>query len=472
MTVTEPAPVVDPPADRPRGRHAWEPWLLVAVVVGYVIARVDIWLHARVFIAGDSASYAPRGDTAIDHGPLVSLVGNSPRPWGVPLFYALAPTDSVRVAMQFAVGSGAWALLAYALWRRTDTPVGRFLAAAGVLTVAMATSVTSWDYMVLSESLSITLGVLVLGILLLLLEKGSWALAAALAAAAIWWMFTRPDLLLFVATLVAVLAILAWRGRHRHRRYAAVAVVLLLGIGWFAATAPAVDRNSAAYTSSGESQSSETTLYRLYLQVLPNPPIRATYEHDLGMPSCPAAEQVDTVRWDIVAFARAYRSCPDLVRWAQRQGSTSAFRFVLASPDGYAKLLGSTLPEELSGNVYQYGQSFTVLPPPLQRAVFPPTRVTGLWTVAALAGAAIAVALTRAWRRRGVLVLAGGLIAAAALASAAGTVLFSAGAYSRYGIQEAVLLRVGLVILLVAAVDSLAARRRRANTDQGVATEN
>jgi hypothetical protein len=129
------------------------------------------------------------------------------------------------------------------------------------------------------------------------------------------------------------------------------------------------------------------------------------------------------------------------VRWVEGPGSASAFRFVLASPDGYARLLGSTLPEELSGNVYQYGESFTVLPPPLQRAIFPPTRMTGLWTVVALVGAAIAVALTRAWRRRRTLVLAGGLTAAAALASAAGTVLFSAGAYSRYGIQEAVLLR-------------------------------
>jgi hypothetical protein len=460
MIVAEPeVPVVDPPADRPGGRRAWELWLLVTLVVGYVIARADIWLHTRVFVAGDSASYAPRGDPAVDHGPLVSLAGNSPRPWGVPLFYALAPSDSVRVVMQFVVGSFAWGLLAYALWRRMDTPVGRCLAAAGVLTVALATSVTSWDYMILSESLSITLAVLVLAILLLLLEKGSWALAAALAATTIWWMFTRPDLLLFVAALVAVLAILAWRVRHQRRTYAALAVVVLLGIGWFAATAPAVDRHSSAYSSSGESQSGETMLYRLYLQVLPDPPVKATYEHDLGMPSCPAAEQVDTVRWDIVAFAQAYRSCPDLVRWVEGPGSASAFRFVLASPDGYARLLGSTLPEELSGNVYQYGESFTVLPPPLQRAIFPPTRMTGLWTVVALVGAAIAVALTRAWRRRRTLVLAGGLTAAAALASAAGTVLFSAGAYSRYGIQEAVLLRVGVVILLVAAVDSLAARR-------------
>jgi hypothetical protein len=85
--------------------------------------------------------------------------------------------------------------------------------------------------------------------------------------------------------------------------------------------------------------------------------------------------------------------------------------------------------------------------------------VTGLWTIVMLVAAAVVVALTSAWRRRRALVVCGGLIIAAALTNAAGTVLFSAGAYSRYGIQEAVLLRVGAVVLLVASVDSLLGRR-------------
>jgi len=216
--------------------------VFVGLVAVFVAARVFICVRGDVFTSFDTFSYAQRGDQAFDRGSLVSLTGHAPRLWGVPLFYAIFPTDEARAVAQWALGTVAWAALAWALWVCLRTLVVRVVAVAGVLVLALTPQVANWDFAILSESLSISLGVLVLALLLLWARtKSVWYLAGA-TTAAVWWTFTRTDARVFVVFLILGLAVVALRRSSRRRQALVAAGVLVLATIWCTAITPVVDR--------------------------------------------------------------------------------------------------------------------------------------------------------------------------------------------------------------------------------------
>ncbi len=339
----------------------------------------------------------------------------------------------------------------------------RVVAVVAVLGLALMDPVYRWDYAILSESLSISLAVATVGALLIWLRTRWWPALAASAAAAFWWLFTRQDVLLFVGVLTVLLALVAWRRRDRRRAALIAAGVLVAGMAWLVAIVPGVDRTFAAWSATKTAQTQETFLYRLHVQVMRDPEIRRVYEERFGMPSCPEAVAVSQEpRWEIIKFVAAYDRCPDLAAWGDANRLSSGYRFALAEPSAYVGTLATSLPRALGGGPYSsYAKPVKMLPLPVQRAVFPPPpRELPTLGIAFLFVAAAAL-LTGAFRRGRWLAYVGVGLVAVSLLSILSALTLSAGEYARFGIQEAVLTRVGIVVLLVAAIDALTERWAR-----------
>ena len=127
----------------------------------YLIARVITVAGGEVFQSWDSAVYAYRDDPTRNRGPLVSFIGHAPRPWGLPLFFAMFPTDEWRAIGQSVLGAFAWTVLAWELTRHLKTRPAKYAAFASVLLLSALTNVTAWDFTILTESTTVSVGVLV-----------------------------------------------------------------------------------------------------------------------------------------------------------------------------------------------------------------------------------------------------------------------------------------------------------------------
>jgi hypothetical protein len=427
----------------------------------YLVARLVILAvtlaKGNVFIAYDTTSYALRGDSTLDRGPVVSLLGHAPRLWGVPLFYWLLPGDGLRAAGQWVIGTLAWGSAAWVLWGLLRTPAARLAGAGAVLLLGLHDAVGSWDFALLSESLSVSLGLLAFALLLRWIAGGpAWTLWVS-TAAAFWWTFTRPDIRVFTVFLVALLLFIGVRGR---RRLAFVAAgLLVVAIGWCTAILPSVTDTARRYSAFGVEHSyDEFLLFRLRVQVLPDPAIKDVFQRELGMPSCPAAEAIATKPdWDILNFADAYYACPELKAWGDANRDTVFNRFAVVAPGEYTRMTVGLLNESMLAGVY--AQTPPVIPTPLQKLAFPGIRWALIAVLLYVVGAVAAVLVTRARRGHRLLVDAGyGLLAVCAVSTGAG-VLYGTGEFWRFGLQEAVGIRLAVLLLGAAALDAYLTKR-------------
>jgi hypothetical protein len=219
-----------------------------------------------------------------------------------------------------------------------------------------------------------------------------------------------------------------------------------------------MERTFGAHAWNGLSLTEGTFVYRLRHQIMPHPQIMAVYQNDLGMPGCPAAQQIAKRRARLMTpFIRAYLSCPELVAWGHEFAGSSGYRFARAAPDLYARHTLRVLPASLSGDV---NRGSPVLPKAIEQAVFPPQRIV----LHALAGgylvALVLAAVGGAFRRRKALVYTSLGVVVACVTATFADLLYAAGDYVRFGIQEAVFSRIAIALMAVAAIDALIGRLR------------
>jgi hypothetical protein len=432
---------------------------LPLVLGAFLAARVAVLHGGSVRTSWDAFSYAYRDDPHANPGPLVSFTGNAPRLWGVPAFFALFHTDGQRVVAQWALGTVAWALLACALWTVLRSPAARLVGAGAVLFLAVLTPVTEWDFTIMSESLSVSVGVIVLACLLFWLRHRSRTALVGLCVAGVWWTFTRPEIRLFTAILAASLAVVAWRRRELRRGAIAAVAVLAAAIGWCSAIIPNSDKHFRPYALSGLSYQEDLFAFKLRW-IYRTPPAEAVYENQLGMPPCPGARSVVVNHsGGFLLFMERYRNCPALVEWGRAKGSDT-LEFVRAAPDVVAGQIWDALPGAFGGrdSFGRYGGVTPVVPAAVEGGVFHPTRlgVAGLFGALGLA----VLGGLAARRRRRLLVHTALVIVAAGLVSEVIGIAAAATEVTRYSVQEDMAVRIGLVVLVAAALDAYVERHR------------
>lgn len=443
---------------RSAGRRGW---LILAVLIGvYVIARVIIVILSRPFVWPDTNSYVPNSRTEV-----FSLLGHAPRPWGVPLLFTIMPSNATRTLADWFLGTVAWGGLAYGLWITLRSQVGKIIGAVGILGLALTPRVVQWDFAVGSEALSVSLGVLSFGLVMIWAKTRSRAAFLGLIAAAFWWIFTRQDILPMVALLLGALIWYVWRRRAVRRTAAAGAAVLALGVGWIIAIQPNIEKGYAEWGGSHYTLSDATFLYRLRLVILPDPTMRAAYFDDFHMPHCPPAERIaQGTGWQTARFQSSVRQCPQLLSWMNENATSVAYLYALKHPRHFAGVTLKLAPEMLAGPADgQYVKRVRkVMPSPAASVVWPDKSLV-LPMAAAVTLAALTIgAAFRLLRRRVWLYTAGFALVGVSLASTVAGLMYTAGEYARFGIQEAIGLRIGAVTLIVTTIDALLTRHTEA----------
>ncbi len=449
-----PTPAADPPAAATRTPAALRfDWAAIVLFGLFVAGRVAIVLQGKVFTSFDSFSYAYRGDPAWDRGALVSFVGHAPRPWGVPLFYVLFPDDPSRAVGQCAVGTLAWALLAWAVGAFMRQRIARPAAIAAILLLGLTRTVSSWDFTILSESLSISLGVATLALLLWWLRTRAWWALDATIAVAVWWMFTRPEIFVMAAPIGVVLLWSAWRRRQAWPVVAALVLAFAAGWSYFVVGPNSVQTQVRWSFDPSLSHERGLLMYRLRISVFGEPETRAAFERELGMPRCEAAERVvrTVPGWAIEDFARAVDSCPELRVWTDTHLDDLWSRYATTMPGPFIAHIGRLTAESLSGAAY--AETPALIPVPIEKILFSKRWVMPL-TLGGLAVSMMVAFAAGARRRHPQLLITGIALAATALVSAALTVAVSAGEVWRFGLQETIAIRIAIIILLAAAWDS------------------
>lgn len=140
----------------------------------------------------------------------LNFLGDRVRLWVVPLVYNVLPSDGLREGFQILLGIGCWSTLAVSVTRSVSH---RGVAAAGfvlVLLLGLVPQVTVWDGVLIAESISTSLFVLLVA-LLLLARASPWWIAVALGVLGVWLFTKQENDLTFLMLLVPSVLFAWWR---------------------------------------------------------------------------------------------------------------------------------------------------------------------------------------------------------------------------------------------------------------------
>lgn len=196
--------------------------VFVAAVVLFGVARLLPFAHAHVGVGLDSFDYL---DLAKRKSLLATFAAERPPTY---LFFikALGRNRQLVTWGQFTVAVVAWALLAGAISRTLRTRSGQVLGVTIVLLLGSCLDMVQWDRLIGTESLSLSLGVLIVASALWFRQRVNPARAAVLCAALCAWGALRDANAIVVG--VAGLGIAAWviaRRPAAWRGFAAVAII-------------------------------------------------------------------------------------------------------------------------------------------------------------------------------------------------------------------------------------------------------
>lgn len=244
--------------------------LFVGALIAYALLQVF-----NFFWVGSSFGFGqllPAGDSVV-----YESVASSPwwsrdlwagvLPFGYPVILKLTGTGALLFALQTLGSAMAWLGLAWevnAVARRRS--VGA-VSAIGVLLMSLAPEVSTPHQLILTESLSLTLMVVLVALCLRWLRTNSKATQALLLPVSLLWIELRPTSMVVVAGSAVVA--LVWAARAKRSD---IAVLAMGGLAM-----------SAAFVALGAEQGGQTTL-RWVVEVGLTDPDARSFLIDRGMP--------------------------------------------------------------------------------------------------------------------------------------------------------------------------------------------
>jgi hypothetical protein len=414
----------------------------IALLTGFVLLRLWAYSSVSPAPAADTGTYFLAAEPSVFDPDFYT----ANRPFFLPLLYDLLGSNGWRVAAQCLIGTVSWGVLAVVVSREMRTRAMRYVALGAILVFALTPAVLAWDGVLLSESVSFSLSVLLLACLAVAIRRPTTPALVLTGAVATAWVFTRDANALILALLVLPVAVvLAVRGSRRRAAVLAGMAVLLVLL-------------SSASVNAGK-RWEFNMLNNIGVRVLPDPTERA-YFADHGMPVTP----------DVVALSGQYASGRDyafykikpLMEWMRKHGRSTYGRYLATHPRYALRsawgqrevILTSKVPDLLPDRESGYRQA---LPSPVSNAVYPP-RLPGLivWSVVVLLGGA-AVALRYGWDLRWAVPL---VLVVSSVPHA--LLVFHADAMEvgRHSVEVAFMYRLGLLWLAVVAIDRLVTARR------------
>jgi hypothetical protein len=314
--------------------------LPVAKLVG--IATVDPSTYP------DSASYRTEG-TWLDFS-LTSLDGLSLRPWGVTIWLALWPGDRAIMIGQALLSAVAWGALALVVSAGIRQVSVRRLTAAALVLIPCTAQIGSWDSVILSDSTSMSTGILALAALVWFTREPTWGRAATFGAAALWFTMSRPNV--FVILLCWALGLLAIAVlRRRLVEVGAVAALLVLFAGYsYAYNMRSDDAWTALY---GYSRSTVSYAYPIGAYNPVAPQIVADLRKS-DAPRCmiPQGERLIVRGGPSAWVGRTVATCPEMNTWATENWQRWYIGWLLTHPQRTIQLMDSQILHSLAPTVW------------------------------------------------------------------------------------------------------------------------
>ena len=154
------------------------------------------------------------------------------RPWGILLIYKLlgGSLSAIGIA-QLMVSTLAWLSLVWVLVGSLRTTTGKLLGFVFTLGVSLSPMVQVWNHAGLSESLSISMMVLILGLLIGLLQRWRWAFFLALIFTfAVWVSIHEVNLYLGLLAAITLFIFGLVRKHYRTLLVLSFSIVVMLVI--------------------------------------------------------------------------------------------------------------------------------------------------------------------------------------------------------------------------------------------------
>ncbi len=282
----------------------WAKWLVASIVLLRLLAVAGM----RLYIYVDSGEY-----------DRIDFSGDWRRPWATPYLYWLIPGNARGLVVgQALVGALCWATLALsaAAWFRVRSP--RVVVAVAIAALGCTTIVVNWDAAKLSESLGLSLTVLVIAAWLNLLRRTEILTALLVALATLPWLFVRQSLIP-TAWLVVILAlagaVVVWcRRPPTGTRAVRILAVLCLVL--------AVETAVASATYSHNQEIVHENLLVIVANRVATDPGRLEWFTDHGMP-VPASGDLGP---------DSLRSDPAFSNWVAHEGRSTYLKYLATHP--------------------------------------------------------------------------------------------------------------------------------------------
>lgn len=370
----------------------------------------------------------------------------------VPLLYTTVSNARAIVVVQAVLGAFAWVLAAVVLLGPVRHRLLRLAAAAGTGVLGVSAPVINWDDALLSESLSISLALLLVVAVIAALRRPTRGRVAAAWGLGLAWALVRQNNVILLAFAAVVLGVLSARA-------SAPTVLRRLALGF-----AAIGVLGLVLSTSNHDVAQENVAQLVVRRVLPDDAAR-TWFLDHGMPAVDEGLRApDTIQDDEAVFAAtaAIRRDPAFAAWLREDGEATYARYLATHPTAVV----APLVEE--HDIWHAAGTGTVTAVPGHPPwhVVPWLLEVALWpdrSVVVALDAAIVAALTAfAWSRRHRRPAAVDgravrrvLVAVVALAACNVPVVVStAGAeYGRLFMTTGTLVRLALVVAVTAGLD-------------------
>jgi len=185
--------------------------VLILISLGYLIIQFKSYLSVRqAILIGDSWSYLQGAALDISDPNFFS----ERRPWAILLFYKMLGSSQPLIEIfQLWISTGAWLFLA---WKFIGSIKKDWIKIAGFLVIlgfSLSPTVQVWNHAVLSESLSISVMVLIIAIFVGLAQKWEWRALFFLMLYFVLWMSFREAnayIALMVALALVIIGLAKW----------------------------------------------------------------------------------------------------------------------------------------------------------------------------------------------------------------------------------------------------------------------
>jgi hypothetical protein len=330
---------------------AWttSPYALVAAP--YLVLRLAAWIGVSPKAYQDSADYLKYAAK-----PFFSQqFWAGGRAWVPVLFYRVLPDgNTYRTLGQLLVSVACWLALAIVVARCIRRPGLRVVAFALVLVFSMSMAIIQWDSVIVSESLSISLGAaLVAAWLALVRRPGNLNIALVLLFSLLWASTRDTNSWVVLLTVPCTLAwmVVAWRRAGRLRAgFTPARVALAVGCVAIYFSVVVESTNGPIY------RGSEVIFHVIDRRVVKDP-VEFRYFRDHGLPARP----------------KEYRP-HKYIEWVRHHARSTLAGFLITHPRKAITAVVRNRDQLIDVSYlvhYRSRQARTILPEPIAEIVFP-----------------------------------------------------------------------------------------------------